>query len=263
MPWAYDITADFYDEDMGRNTDMRDAAWYVAQTKSARGPVLELGCGTGRITLELAAAGIDVVAADRSPPMLERLVDKAIAAGLKDRIHPVALDMSHLCLARQFSAILCPYSAFGYLTGVEDRDRMLCDVYRSLIPGGTLLLDMYIPQPAFDELADGRELEDYRRELTSDSWHPAVRLIRSKRITRTGHGVNRIQRHYRFLDAAGTVTRDVETESFQRPYTPEEMLAILKGAGFQELTSCGDFDVARPAALPARMAAFSARSRAA
>jgi len=59
--WPYDLIADFYDEDMGRNNDGRDVAWYVGQAKRAaaahRLPVLELGSGTGRITLPLAQAG--------------------------------------------------------------------------------------------------------------------------------------------------------------------------------------------------------------
>jgi cyclopropane fatty-acyl-phospholipid synthase-like methyltransferase len=186
MSWAYDLTAEFYDEDMGRNNDGRDIAWYVAQSRAAGArSILELGCGTGRVTLPLAAAGFDVVAVDCSAPMLRELDGKAAAANLSARIRTVAMDMGRWNLATQFDAILCPFSAFTYLVDDEDRSRMLAGVRACLAPGGVLLMDTFVPDRALDALRDGEDVDDYVRPLESGRWHPAVRLARSKRLTPT------------------------------------------------------------------------------
>lgn len=266
MTWPYDLIAAFYDEDMGRNTDARDVAWYVAQTGAATaavaggGLVAELGCGTGRVTLPLAAAGQQVVAIDRSVPMLRELARKAAAAGLDGGITPVAMDMGRPALAGPFAAVLCPYSAFGYLIGNDDRARLLDWVRAVLVPGGVFLLDMFVPDPAVERLPEGTEIHDYRRPLPPDRWAPAATLERSKRLGRDARpGVNRIERHYRFFDAAGTPLRTVRTESLQRPYAPDALLAVLREAGFGDLRACGDFQPDTPARTPARMAAVIAR----
>jgi SAM-dependent methyltransferase len=260
-PWPYDLTAEFYDEDMGRNAGSGDIAWYVAGATVAagRGAVLELGCGTGRVTLPLAA-GLDVVAIDRSPPMLRRLVQKAEALGLAGRIKTAVADMSRLCLDTHFGAILCPYSAFGYLIELEDRDRMLATVRGALSPGGVFLLDMFIPDPALADFPDDVEIQDFRRPLPPGPWSPAITFARSKRLARDIRpGVNRIERRYRFFDDGDRLVREIRTESFQRPYQPEALAAVLADAGFGQVSICGDFEVATAAKFPARIAAIVAR----
>lgn len=266
MTWPYDLIAAFYDEDMGRNTDARDVAWYVAQAGAAAraaggAPVVELGCGTGRVTLPLAAAGLEIVAADRSAPMIGELARKAAAAGLAHRIAPVVLDMGRPALAGRFAAVLCPYSAFGYLIEDEDRGRLLDWVRAALLPGGVFLLDMFVPDPTVERLPEGTEIHDYRRPLPPDGrWAPATALARSKRLSRDARpGVNRIERHYRFLDEAGHTLRAVRTESLQRPYPPDALLAVLREAGFADLRACGDFQPDVPAGAPARMTAVIAQ----
>jgi len=263
-PWPYDLTAEFYDEDMGRNADSRDIPWYVALASAAAagtgGPVLELGCGTGRITLPLAAAGLDVVAIDRSLPMLQVLARKAAAAGLAGRIRSAAQDMSRLGLDQRFAAILCPFSAFGYLLRETDRSRTLADVRRCLASGGVFLLDMFILDPSLDGLKDGTEIEDYCRRMPPGPWAPAVTLTRSKRLWREiQSGVNSVERLYRFLDEAGMLVREVRTVSWQSLLQPAKLLSELESAGFTDLRSCGDFESDTPVAPPARTMAVIAR----
>ena len=259
--WPYDLIAEFYDEDMGRNTDGRDVAWYVAQAGRAvaalGGSVVEMGCGTGRVTLALAAAGLRVIALDRSLPMLRELVRKTIASEFRHLIHPVAANMSRPGLAHRFAAIICPYSAFGYLVEADDRARMLAAVRESLLPDGTLLLDMFIPDPAFERAE--AEIYDYDRALPPGPWAPATRLVRSKRFIRLRPQVNRIERHYRFLDETGGLVREVRTQSHIHLYTAETLQAVLTEAGFTCLQVCGDFDASLPAAVPARVTTVIAR----
>lgn len=262
-PWAYDVIASFYDEDMGRSADPRSVAWYVRRAKEAvertGGPVLELGCGTGRITLALAASAIEVVAVDRSRPMLDVMSRKLADAGLAGLVHAIHLDMRHLDVAAGFAAVLCPFSALAYVVDEAERVATLAGVRRCLAPGGSFLLDMFIPDPAVEGRPGGVDIQDYRRLLPAGAWAPALVLERSKRVTPVGAPrVNAIDRCYRFLDGAGLVLREVSTTSVQRSYEPEELLALLATAGFSRLHACGDFDPAVAPSRPARTLAVQA-----
>jgi SAM-dependent methyltransferase len=235
--WAYDAIAQFYDEDMARNADGRDVGYYrqacLAACGGRPGRVLELGCGTGRITLALAALGLDVVGIDRSLPMLQVLRHKAAAQRCARPPLQVAMDMGQPGFAGPFAAILCPFSAFTYLLAEDDRKRAL-----AAIRGATarFLLDVFIPDPRIEARA-GDEIFDYRRQLADGTW-----LERRKTVTPDREsGVNRIVRRYVFCDAAGRCLREVMTESRQRSYRPDELVAVIRQAGFRILSVTADF----------------------
>lgn len=251
--WAYDAIAEFYDEDMARNADGRDIGYYqrtcLAACGERRGRVLELGCGTGRITLALAALGLDVVGIDRSLPMLQVLRRKAMPQHReRERARPPALaamDMGRPGFAGPFAAILCPFSAFTYLIAEADRDRALAAIRGALaasqavpsrgIAAARFVLDVFIPDPRVEARA-GSEIFDYRRRLADGTW-----LERRKTVTPDGPpGVNRIVRRYSFCDAAGR-RREVVTESRQKSYRPGELVAVIRRAGFRVVSVTADF----------------------
>ena len=264
MMWPYDLTAEFYDEDMGRNTSGLDIPWYVSLAAKAHatlgGPVLELGAGTGRITLPLAASGLTVWAVDRSRPMLAELLKKVRAADLEPRVHLMTVDMGLLKVNQDFAAVLCPFSTFCYLTEDQERTNLFSLVRQQLMRGGVFALDVFIPNP-LEEAAAAFPKLDYRRPLGAQEWAPAVMLERVKTITRESASINRIDRVYRFLDAAGHLLREVRTTSRQRCWLPDDLVGILEAAGFDIIESCGDFNPAVPAVLPAKMASIVAMSR--
>ena len=264
MMWPYDVAAEFYDEDMGLNASGVDIPWYVSLTAQAHaalgGPVLELGAGTGRITLPLAATGLTVWAVDRSRPMLTELLKKARAAKLEPRLRLITADIGMLKLNRAFAAVLSPFSTFCYLVDDHERTSLFSLVRQRLMPGGVFALDVFIPNPVEEAAAAFPKL-DYRRPLGAQQWAPAVMLERFKTITRESTTINRIDRVYRFLDAAGHVLREVRTISRQRRWLPDDLVEILEAAGFNIIESCGDFNRAVPAALPAKMASIVASPR--
>jgi SAM-dependent methyltransferase len=264
MMWPYDLTAEFYDEDMGRNTSGLDIPWYVSLAAKAHatlgGPVLELGAGTGRITLPLAASGLTVWAVDRSRPMLAELLKKVRAAELEPRVRLMTVDMGLLKVNQDFAAVLCPFSTFCYLTEDQERTNLFSLVRQQLMRGGVFALDVFIPNP-LEEAAAAFSKLDYRRPLGAREWAPAVMLERVKSITRESASINRIDRVYRFLDTAGHLLREVRTTSRQRCWLPDDLVGILEAAGFDIIESCGDFNPAVPAVLPAKMASLVAMSR--
>src|SRR5947209_15424352 len=70
---GWDDYAPFYDWENARTLGRRDVAFWTRVARQARGRVLELGCGTGRVSLPLARAGVDLVGIDRSAAMLARI----------------------------------------------------------------------------------------------------------------------------------------------------------------------------------------------
>jgi SAM-dependent methyltransferase len=262
--WPYDLTAEFYDQDMGLSAPVRSVAWYLAEaarvTGSVSGPVLDLGCGTGRIALPLAAADMQVLAVDRSQPMLDAMMRKSKALPASGAVWPVAMDMASLGLKGPFAVVICAFSSFAYLVEDDARAAMLARVSGILAEGGRLLMDMYIPDPELEARARAAELPDYVRPLPDGTWAPAVTLVRSRRL-RVGDQpcIRRWLRRYRFLDATGRLVRELQTESIQRAYRVDELVSVLAAAGFEICDVCGDFESGVAATAPARTVAIVAR----
>jgi SAM-dependent methyltransferase len=254
--FSYDVIAEFYDDDMGRNVGGEDVAFYVDRCAAAGGPVLELGCGTGRITLALVRAGNAVVGIDASEPMLERLrakADSILAPAERARLESHHADMAALDLGRRFARVICPYSAFTYLVEPERRARALAGVRRHLAPDGRFILDVFVPDRRIEALSADHVHLDYRRTLGDGTV-----LERSKTIRRAEPGVNVIARQYTFFDRGGTVRERVETVDRIRVYEPDELRRELEAHGFEVVEALADF-LSGPWTAETKMAAFVCR----
>lgn len=102
------------------------------------GPVLDVGAGTGRVALDLAARGLDVTAVDLDPALLAELDRRAEAAGLSGRIRTVAADARELELGERFAAVLVPMQTIQLLEGPAGRAPFLARARAHLGPGGIL-----------------------------------------------------------------------------------------------------------------------------
>jgi SAM-dependent methyltransferase len=218
---SYDRVARWYDVDMARNMTHDDAGLYRLLARRAGGRVLELGCGNGRILLELLADGRDAVGVDRSAGMLRELGTKATARGLVPRV--ARMDARALALAPGFSLVLCPYSLITYMTGDEDAARLCAEARRVLGRSGGFVIDAFVPRHA---LASEAFREDYRRPCEGGE------LERSRRITALSGGLHRVERRYVLRDAAGRPVDRAETAEVIRPYSPDDLRTLLARAGF-------------------------------
>ncbi len=172
-PWA--VFAEFYDH-IPLYRDRADAGFYLAQAKAAGGPVLELGCGTGRILAQTARAGIPVVGLDASPGMLglcrRRLAQEGLRADL------ACGDMRRFAFGRAFTLVTIPFRPFQHLLEVEDQMACLASIREHLAPNGRLVFDVFNPdlkllasdsaEPVLEfefELPDGRKAARSFRQL--------------------------------------------------------------------------------------------------
>jgi SAM-dependent methyltransferase len=137
--------ADYYDESPIVKGRLQDVAFYRDAAREFGDPVLELGCGTGRITMALAEAGKRVTGLDLSERMLERAVKKraALRVEARERVHLVQGDMAKFDLGEKFRLIIIPFRPFQHLLEVQQQMDCLECVRKHLRPGGRLILDVF------------------------------------------------------------------------------------------------------------------------
>lgn len=222
MSTNYDRIARFYDVDMAQNMPFDDAGFYAERCAAAGGPVLELGCGNGRILLRLLARGIDAWGVDASAQMLAELRRKAGAQGLDCRVE--LMDIRRLALPRRFAVILCPYSLVTYVTEDAELLMLMQGVRSHLADGGRLLIDAFIPRPV-ESFGDFRL--DYRRTFGEAT------LVRFKRIQSVGPALNRIERRYQVVGRDGEVIEQVDVDETIRPFTPQQLRDLCTAAGLK------------------------------
>jgi SAM-dependent methyltransferase len=243
----YDRIARFYDVDMARNMAFDDVAFYRDLCLQTPGPVLELGCGNGRILLDLLAHGVDAVGVDASAGMLAALRRKALERQLPVRI--ARMDARRLGLRAGFAVALCPYSLITYVTDDGEVAALLRALWSLLRPGGICVVDAFIPRP---RVTVPTFTLDYRRPFGDGM------LARWKRISAVGTTVNRIERRYVVEDAAGTALDVIEVAEDIRPRGAEELSRLLQDAGFALPALAWDYGAAT-AATTAQFATLTAR----
>ena len=117
----YGFSAEFYDH-VPTYRERPDVAFYVSEALSARGLVLEVGCGTGRVVLPTARAGVDIVGLDLSAHMLRvcrsRLSEEP--ADVQARVQLTQGDMREFSLSMQFSLVTLPFRSFQHLVTAAD-----------------------------------------------------------------------------------------------------------------------------------------------
>ena len=119
---SYSLAAKYYDAAYSAKEDLVDRDFYLDLAREYGGPVLELGCGTGRITLPLARQGVDVTGIDASRAMLEVLRAKLAdePAAIKRRVRVVEGDFRTLCLGDQFPMVVIPFRPMQHMYTTED-----------------------------------------------------------------------------------------------------------------------------------------------
>jgi SAM-dependent methyltransferase len=178
---GWDEYSPFYDWENARTMGRRDVAFWRELAARVAGPVLELGCGTGRIAVPLGRAGIEVVGIDRSAAMLARAAARVRRAGLRRRVRLVRGDIRFLpfCRPSPFGLVLAPYGMLQSLLRDADLAATLRAVAHVLRPGALVGIDLVADLPAWQE---------YRREHRLSGWRPGrrshVTLIESVRQDR-------------------------------------------------------------------------------
>ena len=128
-----------------------DVHFYLTEALRSQGSVLELGCGSGRVTLPLAQAGLRVTGLDNSEKMLSlaRAKVSALDDAMHRRVHLVQADMREFQLNRRFGVIMAPYRAFMHLLTPQDQVQALLAIRTHMGRNGRLILNLFDPTAEF------------------------------------------------------------------------------------------------------------------
>ena len=123
-----------------RKRSVASEQFYLQEARKSGSPILELGCGSGRLTVLIAQSGVEVIGVDLSKPMLETARAKAQRAGV--RVPFLEGDMRNFEVPRKFSAIFIPGNSLLHLLTSEDVKQCFASVHRHLLPHGRLIFDV-------------------------------------------------------------------------------------------------------------------------
>jgi ubiquinone/menaquinone biosynthesis C-methylase UbiE len=163
--------ARFYDVIYNTTRQKTDHDFFMKKILAAKGPVLEVGCGTGRFFVEALKKGVDIYGIDSSSHMIDVLKSKIKTS---DHHRVSVQNLTDLYHDLKFDLIIAPFRVMSHMLTVEDQQTAINKIYAHLNPWGNFIFDLYIPDPKV--LANGiNNVTDFEGE-----YEPGKKL---KRIT--------------------------------------------------------------------------------
>lgn len=202
-------------------------------------PILELGCGTGKISIPLAKAGYEILGIDNSKTMLDYASYKSEQEEVN--IQWSLMNMTHFDLDQRFKLVILPSNNIGHLHTLDEVDGCFASIRRHLEPDGVFVIDMFVPS----RMASGDERHEVLAEYNApdgsgtckltgmNTYEPDTQINRCK----TCHKVPNKPDVYGSLDL--------------KMYYPQELYALLIHNGFQVAEQYGNY----------RMNPFNSQSR--
>jgi SAM-dependent methyltransferase len=232
---GWDDYAPFYDWENARTLGRRDVPFWRHLAADARGPVLELGCGTGRVALPLGRAGIRLVGIDRSEAMLSRARRRLARVRWRRRVSLIRGDIRALPFdASAFAMVIAPYGVLQSLLRERDLAATLAAVHDVLEPGGLFGLELVADLPAWTE---------YRKRLSLSGWRRRrggahVTLVETVRQDRVRRFTIFDQE---FTERRGRVRRIHRFALTFRTLSVPQMVRRLVKSGFEVTALLGDY----------------------
>jgi SAM-dependent methyltransferase len=230
---GWDDYARFYDWENAQTVQRRDVPFWQRLAAAARGPVLELGCGTGRIAIPLARSGTAVTGVDRSAPMLARARASHARVRAAARVDFVRGDIRRLPFrSRRFGLVMAPYGILQSLVRERDLAATLESVARALKSGGRFGVDLVPDLPRWSEYRARKTLSGTMGRGVRVSLVESVRQDRRRKLTIFDQ---------RYITARGRARREHRFSLTFRTLSVPQMTRRLEKAGFRIDAVLGDY----------------------
>ena len=235
--WSgWDDYADFYDWENAQTLDRRDVKFWQGMAMRASGPILELGCGTGRVTIPVSRTGARIVGIDRSSEMLSHALKRTRRSRSGGRPLWVRGDIRFLPFgpSPRFDLVMAPYGILQSLIRESDLKAALASVARVLADGGIFGVDLVPDLPVWKEYKDQVRFRGARRGGASRiTLVESVRQDRAKRLTIFDQ---------EYIEQRGRVRKTRRFSLVFRTLTVPQMTKRLANAGFRVKAVLGDYD---------------------
>ena len=212
-PWSHSVT--------------EDVEFYVEEARRSGGPVVELACGTGRIAVPLAQAGLRVIGVDGSAAMLEVARERAAVAGVEALLDLRLGDLRRPPVDERVPLVLVPFRSLLHMTTERDRELALGAARELLLPRGRLVFDVFAPSSEDIEATHGRWLEREPGIFERADWDEGERTLTLS--VRRGEEASTMVLAWlspiewrRLLDRAGFEVEALYGWFDRRPYAGEE-----------------------------------------
>jgi ubiquinone/menaquinone biosynthesis C-methylase UbiE len=243
------LVAKAWDLLRGDTSEWPDRAFYRTLIEQRGGPALDVGCGTGRLTLDYLASGLDIDGVDNSPEMLALCRAKAAELGMAIDNRLFEQEMDRLDLRRRYATIIVPSSSFQLLTDSAMAGRALMRFYDHLLPGGMLVMSI------MSKLWPGRRTPS---QMEWSEWHKLGEKARGdgttiRRWIRARYDHEQQCQHeenrYEVLRGGTVIEAELHARSpAARWYSQAQALQCLERAGFNAISATAGFtfDAATP-----------------
>ena len=234
MPaFDYSLIADLYDSFCRFEDDLE---FFRESLENAGGPVLELMAGTGRVSVPLLEAGVELVCVDASLPMLEVLKGKLRQSGLA--AHIVCSEVGRLPFRDCFQAGIWPFHGISELAEEAERHRALAEVREALSEGALLLVTLHNPTSRHQTI-DGR-WHDHGTYSRIDG-HGAVALSSRLEVDPEDGSIVGVQRVEELSESGERVAMREVPLRFALP-SRAEMEREFRDLGLDVEELCGDYE---------------------
>ena len=220
-----------------------DVEWYRRKAVDSGGPVLELGAGTGRLTIPIVEAGVRVSALDLDAGMLDRLRQKAatLAPDVRERLSVHQGDMRSFTLSESFALVIIPFRAFLHNLTRDDQLASLRCAHAHLRPGGELALNVFHPSLEYMAANAGAYAGVWRWRETRTLPHGGfVVYSEASRYNTVQRRLESMIRTEEF--EPGGLLRQTNTMHLELAYLyPSDIGSLLSESGLELLRISGDF----------------------
>jgi SAM-dependent methyltransferase len=232
----YESLARFYDLENAQRVE--DLPFWADLAREAGGPVLELGCGSGRVALHLAREGFDVVGVDSSPAMLALARDRlGRNTRTANKIQLLLEDFTRLQMARVFPLILLPFNTFAHLLEPAEQSATMQAIAAHLAGNGQIAIELPNPAAALASSQEGLVLEHTFRDEDRSVTIQQFSSLRVDRMAQRGY----ITWLYDEIDSGGLIRRTTIPMTL-RYFFPNEIQLLFAAAGLRVLHFWGDYD---------------------
>jgi SAM-dependent methyltransferase len=218
-----------------------DIDFYRQLASETGGPILEVGCGTGRVAAALATDGFEVVGVDSSAPMLQLAEQRrdTLPAGVASRLDYRAADLATLDLGLDFALIVTPSRVFQFLLDTGAQRQALAALRSHLRPSGRLVLDLF--DPRLDLVVPSPDVAEGVHEIV----HPTSgNRVTWQRTSRNPDPANQLiveDWTATEINASGEVVRTNTERLTLRWSLRSEMRLLFELAGLEVVADHGDF----------------------